>query len=95
VTKTSNPAASAAWSNSPFRSSALGAATCVLQDGTHLFTRHAGKPLDKLVDGRIVFEILEQCGDGYACTAEHPGSAIPFRVLFDRKDGIARWVWYA
>jgi hypothetical protein len=33
----------------------------VPQHKLHLFARHAGKPLQKIIDSRAVFEVLEQC----------------------------------
>lgn len=31
----------------------------MLQHGTYLFERHAWKPLDELVDGSVIFEVLK------------------------------------
>ena len=52
----------------------------MLQDAAHLVERNTGEALDELVDGRPVFEVLEECRDGHSRTAKDPGSAIARRV---------------
>src|SRR5262249_50991000 len=44
----------------------------VPQHKLHLFSRHAGKPLQEVIDSRAVFEVLEQRPDWYASGFEHP-----------------------
>ena len=77
----------------------------VLQDGTHLFERDAGEPLDELMRRCIVLKVLEEGGNGHSGAAEHPSSAVPLWVLLDRvaggpvnhtrKDSTRRDLWYA
>ena len=47
------------------------AACRVFKDGTNLFDCDAGEPFDELVRRRVVLEVLEKGGDGYARAAEH------------------------
>lgn len=63
------------------------AASGVLKNGAHLLARNTWEPLDEPLDGSIVLQVLEKCGDRYTCAAEYPSSAIPLRVLFDRLAG--------
>ena len=51
---------------------------CVLEHGAGLIDSHAGKPIDKLVYRGVVFEVLEQRGDG------HPRPGRPMRRSRDR-----------
>jgi len=48
-------------------------ALCMLEHGVHLFTRHPGKPLQELLDGRVTFEVLEQRLHGHPRSFEEPG----------------------
>jgi hypothetical protein len=45
----------------------------VFEHGADLFV-HDASPLYELRNLRTILEVLEQCGHGYARTAEHPGS---------------------
>ena len=54
----------------------------MLQHRTNLLCGHAGKPLNELVYGRIIFKVLEQRSDGHARAAKHPCAAQDGRVLF-------------
>ena len=55
----------------------------VFEHGASLFERDARKPLHKLVDMRAILEVLEQCGNGHARAAEHPGSTDSLGVPFN------------
>lgn len=55
----------------------------MFENGASLFGRYAGKPLHELGNLRAILEVLEQRGDGYARTVEHPGSADTPRIPFD------------
>jgi hypothetical protein len=45
------------------------------QDKLNLFTRHAGEPLQKIINSRTIFEVLEQRLDRDTCTFEQPFTA--------------------
>lgn len=49
----------------------------MLQNGLDLAARHAGEPLEKLLDGPSVLKVLEQSFDRDPRTLEGPGSAEP------------------
>ena len=49
----------------------------------HLFARHAGKPLQKIIDSRAVFEVLEQCLDRHPRPFEQPFAADFSRHAFN------------
>ncbi len=49
--------------------------SCVFQDGLNLLALQAGKPLEKVVDARPGFEILEERPDRYPRAAKDPGAA--------------------
>lgn len=55
----------------------------MLKHVARLSQGNAGKPLDELVNGRILFEILEKCGNRHPRAAENPGTTYAFRVAFD------------
>ena len=55
------------------------------QNKLYLFARHARKPLQKIVDARPVFEILEQGAHGDARGLEQPLAADLPRHAFDRR----------
>ena len=57
-----------------------GTAGCMLQNRTHLLGGYARKPLDELRYLGSVFEILEQCGNGYSRAAKYPCATDPLRV---------------
>ena len=59
----------------------------VLQDRAHLLYGDAREPFDEVASRRIVLEILEEGSDWHTSTAEHPSSAVPFRVSRDRLAG--------
>jgi len=56
----------------PMRSRHSQTSLRVPQHKLHLFSRHAGKPLQEVIDSRAVFEVLEQRPDWYASGFEHP-----------------------
>jgi hypothetical protein len=47
----------------------------MMQDKFNLFTRHAGEPLQKIINSRTIFEVLEQRLDRDTCTFEQPFTA--------------------
>jgi hypothetical protein len=47
----------------------------VFKDNAGLLKRHAREPLDELVNGSVVFEVLEERSHWYARASKHPGSA--------------------
>lgn len=47
----------------------------VFKNSLGLVDRHAGEPIDELMDRGVVFEVLEQRGDRNASPPEHPSSA--------------------
>lgn len=59
----------------------------VLQDCTYLLDGDAWEPFDEVASRCIVLEILEEGSDWHASTAEHPRSAVPFRVSLNRLAG--------
>jgi hypothetical protein len=59
------------------------AARSVIEDRARLRQRDAGEPLDELVHGRVVFQVIEQCGDWDPSAAEHPGPAHAAGVALD------------
>lgn len=63
------------------------AARSVLQDFTRLRNRDTREPLDKLLNRRAVFEVLEQRCDGNSRTLENPCSTNAARVVFDSRTG--------
>lgn len=48
---------------------------CVLEHSARLLERHAGKPLDKLMNGCVVFVVFEERCHRHARPSEDPGSA--------------------
>ena len=56
----------------------------VLEHGAGLIDSHAGKPIDKLVYRGVVFEVLEQRGDGHPRTPEDSCAAHAIGITFDR-----------
>jgi hypothetical protein len=59
----------------------------MLKHGTGLFQGDSGEPLDKLVDGSVVFKVLEQGSDRDAGALENPGPTDASGVAFN---GLAR-----
>src|SRR3989338_4256380 len=57
---------------SPARSRHRQTSFRVPQHKLHLSARHAGKPLQEIIDSRAVFEVLEQCPDRHARAFEQP-----------------------
>jgi hypothetical protein len=56
----------------------------MLEYDTRLFLRDAGKPFDKLMDGRIVFQVLEKRGNWHARSAKYPRATNASGVTLDR-----------
>ena len=56
----------------------------MLQHGPDLRQCHPRKPLEELMNGYVVLEILEERSDRYPRATEHPGPAVPIRVLLYR-----------
>ena len=52
----------------------------MLKDCASLICRDAGKPLDEVMQRRIIFQVFEQCRDRHARAAEDPGPAHACRV---------------
>jgi hypothetical protein len=52
----------------------------VLQDGLDLSACHAGKPFEKLLNGRPTLQVLKQGSDGDARAPERPGPADSVRI---------------
>jgi len=48
-----------------------------------LFQRDSGKPFDKLMDRRIVFQVLKKRRHWHARSAEHPGATDASGVTLD------------
>ncbi len=62
-------------------------ACSVLQNGARLLERYARKPLDELVNGRVVLEVFEERGHGNSRAAEDPGAAYTGRVTLNSSAG--------
>jgi hypothetical protein len=56
---------------------------CFLENGDSSFTRHSGKPLEKLFECLSAFEIIEESLDGDSRSAEHRSSAKNIGVFGD------------
>ena len=56
----------------------------VRQDGDGLLPGHAGKPLEKVIEGRTFLEILEQRSHWHASSLEDSGAANVVRLTFNR-----------
>ena len=59
----------------------------VLQHGARLVQTDSWKPLQELMDRRVVFEVLEESGDRDARPLEHPGTTHPRGVALDSRAG--------
>jgi hypothetical protein len=55
----------------------------VLKHRTRLLECHTGKPFDEIMHRDVVFEILEQCSNGYTRPTKHPRATAPLPVVFD------------
>ena len=54
-----------------------------LEVGDGLFAGHGGKPLKKLVQSRIIFQMIEEGLDGYTGASKAWGASKDFRVYED------------
>ena len=60
----------------------VGGTNCVLKNSVHLGSRDSWKPLEKIIDGRTVSEVLEEGAHWNPSATEHPSAAhSPERTL--------------
>lgn len=59
----------------------------MVEDGPYLLARDAWEPLQEIVHGSIVLEILEERGHRHARAAKQPSTAVAIGIAFDRRAG--------
>ena len=59
----------------------------MLKNRASLLGCHTGKPLDEVMQRRVIFQVLEEGRDRYARTAEDPCSAYACGVTFNSRAG--------
>jgi hypothetical protein len=55
----------------------------VFQYGFGLCECHTGEPFDKLVEGRVCFQVLKQRSHGHTGAAKHPSATQAISVAFN------------
>ncbi len=64
----------------------------MVKNGNDLPARNAGKPLEKIINGGAVFEILEKGGNRDARSAKDPRPAQFGGIAFNRRTGVPRGI---
>ncbi len=60
---------------------------CFFESSDSGFTRHGGKPLEKLFESLSAFQIVEESLDGHSRSTKHRSSAKNIRVFDDDSHG--------